>query len=113
MRNQVRNKMKMLLTLLIVPFLLVADDLIPADPFVPKAISMVSLDGKTVLINNGSNFKVHPEDREVSKKWTKYNGEVIIVYNKKKDEYQFTITNSLTGEMVRAEAMIFYDKIIN
>ncbi len=106
--------MKLILTLLAIPFLLLGNDaLTPADPFVPKAISMVSLDGKTVLTNDGSNYKVHPDDRSVSRKWTKYNGEVIIVYDKKKDEYRFTITNSLTGEKVRAEAMIFYDKIIN
>ncbi|MBM3193907.1 MAG: hypothetical protein FJZ59_06740 [Chlamydiae bacterium] len=87
--------------------------LIPANPFVPKAISMVSLDGKTVLTNDGSNYKVHPEDRKISMGWTKYTGTVIISLNRKKDEYPFTITNKGTGEFVRAEAMIFHDKIIN
>ncbi len=73
---------------------------------------MVSLDGKTVLTNDGSNYKVHPDDREISQGWTKYNGDVIIRFNKKADEYPFTITNKITGEKVRAEAMIYYDKTI-
>jgi hypothetical protein len=101
--------------MILLPFVLIAGEqaLVPANPFVPKAISMVSLDGKTVLTNDGSNYKVHPEDREISMGWTKYTGQVIITFNKKKDEYPFTITNKLTGEFVRAEAMIFYDRIIN
>lgn len=90
----------------------ISDALTPAYPFVPRAISMVSLDGKTVLTNDGSNYKVHPEDRNVSQGWTKYTGEVIIRYNKKLDEYPFTIINKNTGEVVRAEAMIYYDRTI-
>ena len=93
-------------------FMPVNDALTPAYPFVPRAISMVSLDGKTVLTNDGSNYKVHPEDRRVSQGWTKYNGEVIIRYNKKIDEFPFTIINKNTGEAVRAEAMIYYDRTI-
>ena len=38
--------------------------LTPVYPFVPRAISMVSLDGKTVLTNDGSNYKVHPSERK-------------------------------------------------
>ncbi len=86
--------------------------LTPVYPFVPRAVSMVSLDGKTVLTNDGSNYKVHPQDRKVSQGWTKYNGEVIIRYHKKFDDYPFTITNKITGETVRAEAMIYYDRTI-
>jgi hypothetical protein len=93
-------------------FMPVNQALVPAYPFVPRAISMVSLDGKTVLTNDGSNYKVHPEDREVSRGWTKYTGQVIIRYNKKIDEFPFTITNRNTGEIVRAEAMIYHDRTI-
>jgi hypothetical protein len=93
--------------------LLINQALTPANPFVPRAISMVSLDGKTVLTNDGSNYKVAPHDRKISQKWTKYNGEVIIQYNKKIDDYPFKITNKETGESVQAEAIIFHDKVIN
>ncbi len=92
---------------------LVNQALTPANPFVPRAISMVSLDGKTVLTNDGSNYKVAPVDRRVSQRWTKYNGEVIIEYNKKIEDYPFKITNKETGESVQAEAIIYHDKIIN
>lgn len=106
--------MKWILQLLLPCFLIGGETaLVPPNPFVPKAISMVSLDGKTVLTNDGSNYKVHPEDRVISMGWTKYTGQVIIRVDRKKDEYPFTITNKATGEFVRAEAMIFYDKIIN
>ena len=93
-------------------FLPINEALTPAYPFVPRAISMVSLDGKTVLTNDGSNYKVRPEDRDISRGWTKYTGPVIIRYHKKMDEFPFTITNKNTGEIVRAEAMIYYDRTI-
>lgn len=110
----VRSNMRWIFSFLLPVFMIFAEPaLVPANPFVPKAISMVSLDGKTVLTNDGSNYKVHPEDREISIGWTKYNGQVIICYNNKKDEYPYTIINKATGEFVRAEAMIFRDKIIN
>ena len=99
----------MALAFLVTP---IADDLLPVYPFVPRAISMVSLDGKTVLTNDGSNYKVHPSDRKISQGWTKYNGDVIIKFDKKIDEYPFTITNKITGETVRAEALLYYDKTI-
>jgi hypothetical protein len=94
-------------------YLLINQALTPANPFVPRAVSMVSLDGKTVLTNDGSNYKVAPYDRKISQKWTKYNGEVIIQYNKKLGDYPFKITNKETGESVQAEAIIFHDKVIN
>ena len=94
-------------------YLLINQALTPSNPFVPRAISMVSLDGKTVLTNDGSNYKVAPQDRKISQKWTKYNGEVIIHYNKKLSDYPFKIINKETGESVQAEAIIFHDKVIN
>ncbi|HSW71856.1 MAG TPA: hypothetical protein VLG44_00410 [Chlamydiales bacterium] len=68
----------------------------------PPQISEVLANGQYVQLTDGSLWKIHPNDTPITQGWI--TPVEIIVQQNGTPPYNYTLTNSLTGSIVRAQA---------